>query len=99
VKTSLGEHGVSHPRYSPDLAAEDFFISPMAKTAFKGKKFQDIEDIKKNVKAELNAVSLEAFSDCFQSLFERFNSVFKWVEITFNINKKFFIFFYFFYTT
>jgi hypothetical protein len=32
-----------------------------------------IEDIKKNVTAELNAVSLEPFADCFQKPFERCN--------------------------
>jgi hypothetical protein len=34
------------------------------KTALKGKRFQDVESIKKNVTAELNAVPLEAFADC-----------------------------------
>jgi hypothetical protein len=43
------------------------------KTALQGKRFQDGEDIKKNVMAELNAVPLEAFADCFQKLFERCN--------------------------
>jgi hypothetical protein len=32
------------------------------KTAFKGKRFQDVEDIKKNVTAELNVIPLEAFA-------------------------------------
>jgi hypothetical protein len=44
------------------------------KTAFKGKKFQDAEDIKKNVTAEMNAVILEDFAGCFQKLFEGFNT-------------------------
>jgi hypothetical protein len=43
------------------------------KTAFKGKRFQDVEDIKRNVMAELNAVPLEAFADCFQKLVEGCN--------------------------
>jgi hypothetical protein len=43
------------------------------KTALKGKRFQNVEDIKKNVTAELNAVPLEAFADSFQKLFERCN--------------------------
>jgi hypothetical protein len=43
------------------------------KTAIKGKRFQDVEDIKKNMTAELNAVPLEAFADCFQKHFERCN--------------------------
>jgi hypothetical protein len=47
------------------------------KTALKGKRFQDVEDIKKNVKAELNAISLKAFADCFQKLFEHAANVFK----------------------
>jgi hypothetical protein len=42
----------------------------MVKTALKGQKFQDVEDIMKNVTAELNAVALKAFADCFQKLFE-----------------------------
>jgi hypothetical protein len=53
VKLSLAKHGVvdiSHPRYSPGL----FFIFPTVKTALKIKRFQDIEDIKKNVTAKLN---------------------------------------------
>jgi hypothetical protein len=39
----------------------------------KGKRFQDVEDIKKNLTAELNVVPLEAFADCFQKIFKRFN--------------------------
>jgi hypothetical protein len=34
------------------------------KAALKGKRFQDVQDIKKNVTAELNAVPLEAFAYC-----------------------------------
>jgi hypothetical protein len=33
------------------------------KTALKGKRFQDVEDIKKNVTAKLNAVPLKAFAE------------------------------------
>jgi hypothetical protein len=43
------------------------------KTALKGKKFQDVEDIKKNLTAELNAVPLEAFADCCEKRFVRCN--------------------------
>jgi RNA-splicing ligase RtcB len=32
------------------------------KTAFKGKRFQDVEDVKEHVTAELTAVPLEAFA-------------------------------------
>jgi hypothetical protein len=43
------------------------------KTAFQEKRFQDAEDVMKIVTAELNAVPLEAFADCFQKLFKLFN--------------------------
>jgi hypothetical protein len=47
------------------------------KTVLKGKRFQDVEDIKKNMTTELNAVPLEAFADYFQKLFERCNKCFR----------------------
>jgi hypothetical protein len=61
--------GDKPPPYSPDPAPAKFILFPTMKTALKGKKFQDAEDIKKNVTAELNAVPMEAFADCFQKLF------------------------------
>jgi hypothetical protein len=39
-------------------------------TALKGKRFQDVEVIKENMTAELNALLLEAFAQCFQKLFK-----------------------------
>jgi hypothetical protein len=47
------------------------------KTALKGKRFQDVEDIKKSVMAELNAVSLEAFADNFKNFLNDTINVFK----------------------
>jgi hypothetical protein len=47
------------------------------KTALKVKRFQDVENIKKNVTAELNSLPLEAFADCFQELVERCNKYIK----------------------
>jgi histone-lysine N-methyltransferase SETMAR len=73
VKIFLAKHGVveiSHPPYSLDLVPSDFFLFPAVKTALKGKRFQDVENIKKNVTAELSAVPLEAFADCFHKPFE-----------------------------
>jgi hypothetical protein len=37
-------------------------------TSLKGKRFQDVEGIKKNVTADLNAVPLEAFPDYFKRI-------------------------------
>jgi hypothetical protein len=76
VKIFLAKHGVveiNRPPYSPDLAPADCFPFLTVKTALKAKRFQNVEDIKKNVTAELNAVPLEAFADCFQKLFESCN--------------------------
>jgi histone-lysine N-methyltransferase SETMAR len=66
VNTFLAKHcvvDISHPPYSPDLAPADLFLFPTVKTALKGNRFQDVEDIKKKVTAELNSVPLEAFAD------------------------------------
>jgi hypothetical protein len=43
------------------------------KTVLKEKRFQNVENVKKNVTAELNTVPLEAFADCFEKLFKPFN--------------------------
>jgi hypothetical protein len=40
------------------------------KTDLTGKGFQDAEDIKNNVMAELNAVPMETLADCFKILFK-----------------------------
>jgi hypothetical protein len=50
----------------------------MVKTVLKGKRFQDVEDITKNVMAKLNSIPLGAFADCFQKLFERCN---KYIQV------------------
>jgi hypothetical protein len=67
VKTFLAKHGVveiSHPPYSHELAPVDcFFLFPSVKTVHKGKRLQDVADIKKTVTAEMNAVLFEAFAD------------------------------------
>jgi hypothetical protein len=38
------------------------------KIALKGKRFQDVEHIKKNVTTVMNAVPLEASVDCYQNI-------------------------------
>jgi hypothetical protein len=50
-----------------------FFSLSYSENCPQRKGFQDIENIKKNVTSELNAVPLESFADCFQKLFERCN--------------------------
>jgi hypothetical protein len=67
VKTLLENYitvEISCLPYSTDLMPTDFSI-PYVKTALKGRKCQDAEDIKRNVTTNLNAVSLDTFHDCF----------------------------------
>jgi hypothetical protein len=66
MKTFLAKHDVmeiSHPSYSPDLAPVDFFFFFEVKTVLVGETFQGVEDIKKNMTAELKAFPLKAFAD------------------------------------
>jgi hypothetical protein len=79
VKTFLTKHGAetSHPPYSPELASPDFFLFATVKTALKGKRFQDVEDIKKNVTAELNAVLWRPLLTVFKNVLKAATNVFK----------------------
>jgi hypothetical protein len=52
----------NHPFYSPELGVSGFFCFPALKTALKGKRLQDAEDMKKNVPSKLVAVPLEPFA-------------------------------------
>ena len=36
----------SHPPYSPDLAPCDFFLFPRMKRDLKGKRFQNVEEVR-----------------------------------------------------
>ena len=40
---------LEHLAYSPDLAPNDFFMSPKIKEILKGRHFDDIDDIKRNM--------------------------------------------------
>jgi len=41
---------MKHPPYSTDLAPYDFWLFPEIKSALKGRRFQDIEDIQINMR-------------------------------------------------
>jgi hypothetical protein len=47
---------MEHPSYSQNLVSNDFWLFPEIKYASKGRRFQDIEDIKKNVMTALKAI-------------------------------------------
>jgi hypothetical protein len=50
-----------------------FFITFFSFLPYKKKGFQDAEDLKKTMMAELNAVPLAAFADYFQNFLKQFN--------------------------
>lgn len=59
------------PSPCPDSSRQSQFfycVFPFrkVKTVQQGKRFQDVKDINKNMMAELKAVPLEAFAECFQ---------------------------------
>jgi len=52
--------------YSPDLAAENFFLFPKFKFTLKGRRFDTFDEIQKN-SMELFAIPKEVFQKAFQS--------------------------------
>ena len=71
--TSKNVLTVPHPPYSPDLAPCDYFLFPKLKKTRKGKRFQNIEDIKSSTTDILKSVSKEDFQQCFWRWQERWN--------------------------
>jgi hypothetical protein len=57
---------MEHQPYSLDLALNDFWLFPKIKSALKGRRFQDIEDIRRNVTKVLEATPQQTFQKCFQ---------------------------------
>jgi len=55
-----------HPPYSPDLAPCDFFLFPRMKKVLKGKRFADVEEVKKKTTEALKGITLQEFQDCFE---------------------------------
>jgi [histone H3]-lysine36 N-dimethyltransferase SETMAR len=76
VKDFLASQNVKvlqHPPYSPDLAPADFFLFPRLKKVLKGKRFEDVTSIKRNVVAALSkkAITEEDFNKAFNNLYTR----------------------------
>ena len=74
VKDFLAKSSVTtldHPPYSHNLAAADFYLFPLLKSALNGQLFCDATDIIKNATEELKRLSHIGFEECFQSLYCR----------------------------
>ena len=57
----------SHPLpYSPDLAPRDFFLFPRTKRDLKGKRFQNVEEVREKTMEALKAIPLQEFQNCFE---------------------------------
>ena len=58
----------SHPLpYSPDLAPCDFFLFPRMKRNLKGKRFQNVQQVREETTEALNAVTLQQFRTVWNS--------------------------------
>ena len=57
---------LEHPAYSPDLAPNDFFLFLKIKEILKGRHFDDIDDIRSNTTAALEAIPHNQFQNCFE---------------------------------
>jgi transposase len=58
---------VPQPSYSPDLAPADFFLFIKLKSTLKGRRFDTVDVIQKNLTNVLFAIPKEAFQKSFQS--------------------------------
>lgn len=65
--TKNGMITLPHAPYSPDTAPSDFFLFPRMKKNLKGKRFEDIDEVKRKTTAELKGITSEEFSDCFKT--------------------------------
>jgi hypothetical protein len=57
---------IEHPPCSPDVAPNDFWLFSEIKCALKGRRFQDIENIQRNVMAALKVIPQQEFQKCLQ---------------------------------
>ena len=74
VKRFLAEKQVpqlSQPPYSPDMAPCDLWLFPRLKEVLRGSRFEDLEDVQRNVTKVLRSIPNEEFQRCTHSWFQR----------------------------
>jgi len=64
---------LEHPAYSLDLAPSDFFLFPKIKGIFKGRHFDDNDDIRSNTTAALKVNPQNQFQNCFEGWTRRWH--------------------------
>jgi len=57
---------LEHPAYSPDLAPSEFFPFQKIKEILKGRRFDDIDDIRSNTPAALKVIPQNQIRNCFE---------------------------------
>jgi len=57
---------LEHPAFSLDLAPSDFFLFLKIKGILKGRHFDDIDDVRSNTTAALEAIPQNQFQNCFE---------------------------------
>ena len=57
---------LEHPAYSLDLAPSDFFLLPKIKEIMKGRRFDNIDDIRSNSTAAPKAIPQKQFQNYFE---------------------------------
>ncbi len=62
-----------HTPYSPNFSPGDFFLFAKLKSVLKGKRFDDLEEIKANTTRVLKALTSSDFKSCFKSRERRWN--------------------------
>ncbi len=60
-----------HPPYSPDLVPCDFFLFPKLKRKLRGRRFQNLDQLKTEVETILDSFTDEDFKYCFHQLQDR----------------------------
>jgi len=71
IQVFLASHGipvVQQPPFSPDMAPCDFWLFPQLKSVMKGKRFEDIDAIKKNAMSTLNTIPKDSFKKMFPAV-------------------------------
>jgi len=64
---------LEHPAYSLDLAPSDFFLFPKIKEIFTGRHFDDTDDIRSNITADLKAIPQKQLQNCFEGWTRRWH--------------------------
>ncbi|GFU07472.1 histone-lysine N-methyltransferase SETMAR [Trichonephila clavipes] len=71
VKQFRTKKGAVQILQPPDLDPPDIFLFPRFKLALKGKRFDDIPHIQRNVTRHLNSIPKEDFLQSFQDMYRR----------------------------